>query len=144
MRFAIKKGIFPFRFQPPDLIPFGSNMFGHQIQIRMLQGDQLGKHRVPQLIGLCGPGGEQWPLAMLLHCLGPASLPHTLSSALHSNQPVTKALGCLVVLSEFSFITRTITLGVHKVVGTRAGIMGAQGGIEVPQDSRLRRTSCLV
>lgn len=112
VRFATKKGIFPFRFQPPDLIPFSSNMFRYQIQIGMLQRDQLGKHRVPQPIGLCGPGGELWPLAMLLHCLGPASLPHKLSSALHCHQPVTKALGCLVALPKFSFMTRTNTLGV--------------------------------
>lgn len=139
VRFAIKKAI-----QPPDRFPFGSNMLGHQIQIGVLQRDQLGKQRVPQPIGLCGPGGEQWLLAMLLHCLGPASLPHTWSSALRCHQPVTKALGCLVVLPKFALITRTITLGVHKVVGTRAGIMGAQGGIEAPQDPRLRRTPCLV
>lgn len=67
-------------------------------------------------------------------------LPHKLSTAPHCHQPVTKVLGCLVALPKFLFIMRTI----HKVVGTRAGIMGAQGVIEVPQDPRLRRTSCLV
>ena len=138
VRFTIKEAI-----QPPDPIPFGSNMLGHPIQTVVLRRDQLGKQRVPQPIGLCGPGGEQWPLTMLLHCLGPASLPHTWSSALRCHQPVTKALGCLVVLPKCALITRTITLGIHKVVGIRAS-MGAQGGIEVPQDPRLRRTSCSI